>query len=317
MERKINMASFLMPYNSACIKGIAALCIMLGHYLSSFPWYVGGWLHGYLWVGIFFFYSGYGLRRSVETKENYLENFWKHKFRTVLCPYMFAAGAAALFYYLNKKIVWYELVLGPILGFQYNKTLWYVVELLVIYILFYLVQSYWAQSLEIIMCVSYVVLVVLGVLFDIGTWWYISTSTFLMGTMSEYVYDFLNKVKVGRRSLMVAFAFLYAVIIMNEARIIVFPWKETYIITFIQMISVPLFTLMMMCLKFDFEKWGMALVKLLSKISYEVYLWHMLILWINQSWGGISIITYMISVLETIVWAMVLNWCKRKRIIKV
>ena len=75
MERKINMASFLMPYNSACIKGIAALCIMLGHYLSSFPWYIGGWLHGYLWVGIFFFYSGYGLRRSVETKENYLENF--------------------------------------------------------------------------------------------------------------------------------------------------------------------------------------------------------------------------------------------------
>lgn len=116
---------------------------------------------------------------------------------------------------------------------------------------------------------------------------------------------------------MVAFAFLYAVIIMNEARIIVFPWKETYAITFIQMISVPLFTLMMMCLKFDFEKWEMTLVKLLSKISYEVYLWHMLILWINQSWGGISIITCMISVLETIVWAMVLNWCKRKWIIKV
>lgn len=85
---------------------------------------------------------------------------------------------------------------------------------------------------------------------------------------------------------MTAFAFLYAVIIMNEARIIVFPWKETYVITFIQMISVPLFTLMMMCLKFDFEKWGMTLVKLLSKISYEVYLWHMLILWINQSCGG-------------------------------
>ena len=69
--------------------------------------------------------------------------------------------------------------------------------------------------------------------------------------------------------------------------------------------------------KFDFEKWEMTLVKLLSKISYEVYLWHMLILWINQSWGGISIITCMISVLETIVWAMVLNWCKRKWIIRV
>lgn len=41
--------------NSMCIRGIAAICIMLGHYLSSFPWYVGAWFHGFLWVGIFSF----------------------------------------------------------------------------------------------------------------------------------------------------------------------------------------------------------------------------------------------------------------------
>lgn len=109
------------------------------------------------------------IEKKRRDKRKLFRKLLEHKFRTVLCPYMFAAGAAALFYYLNKKIVWYELVLGPILGFQYNKILWYVVELLVIYILFYLVQSYWAQSLEIIMCVSYVVLVVLEVLFNIGT----------------------------------------------------------------------------------------------------------------------------------------------------
>ena len=300
--------------NSMCIRGIAAICIMLGHYLSSFPWYVGAWFHGFLWVGIFFFYSGYGLRISVEYKENYLEKFWNHKIKNVFLPYMLAAGAATLFYSDKYKLPWYKIVIGPLIGYRYNTTLWYVVELFFLYIIFYIVYKYRPKALEIIMGICYFVFVIMGVFFDIGTWWYISTSAFLMGIMyKNYIdifYTLLRKIKLY---INLIFALLYSVIVLNQAGILKLPWKETYIITLIQMIMIPLFVLVIWNMDIRFEGVWQNILNSLGKISYEIYLWHMLILLVNQSicFGG-RIIECVLSIIETVIWAMALNCMKRK-----
>lgn len=41
-ERQID--KFLSESNSISVKGLAAICVMFGHYFESFPWYVGGWV---------------------------------------------------------------------------------------------------------------------------------------------------------------------------------------------------------------------------------------------------------------------------------
>ena len=47
--------------NSKCIKGIAAVMIMLGHFTANFTnTSMQYFFAGNLWVGLFFFYSGYG-----------------------------------------------------------------------------------------------------------------------------------------------------------------------------------------------------------------------------------------------------------------
>lgn len=164
------------------------------------------------------------------------------------------------------------------------------------------------------MGICYFVFVIMGVFFDIGTWWYISTSAFLMGIMyKNYIdifYTLLRKIKLY---INLIFALLYSVIVLNQTGILKLPWKETYIITLIQMIMIPLFVLVIWNMDIRFEGVWQNILNSLGKISYEIYLWHMLILLVNQSicFGG-RIIECVLSIIETVIWAMALNCMKRK-----
>ena len=66
------------------LKGIACIGIVLSHILpvSYFPIfrYIA---IGYMWVGIFFFYSGYGLFYSYYNKPNYEKSFLINKFTNI------------------------------------------------------------------------------------------------------------------------------------------------------------------------------------------------------------------------------------------
>ena len=102
-------------------------------------------------------------------------------------------------------------------------------------------------------------------------------------------------------------------IVLNQAGILKLPWKETYIITLIQMIMIPLFVLVIWNMDIRFEGVWQNILNSLGKISYEIYLWHMLILLVNQSicFGG-RIIECVLSIIETVILSMALNCIKRK-----
>ena len=58
---------------SDCWKGLASIFIMLGHICpNNTPVFIRFFLSGNLWVGLFFFYSGYGLQYSLEYNRNYI-----------------------------------------------------------------------------------------------------------------------------------------------------------------------------------------------------------------------------------------------------
>lgn len=122
-----------------CLRGVFALEIVIGHVIRYEPtllYPLGKFM--IISVAFFFFISGWGLCRSYHQKEHYLDKFLVRK-----CPYLivlsllaFAVRIVVLLvtrnYDTNQYIVIYYL----------ENTNWYIWELLVFYILFYLIYRF-------------------------------------------------------------------------------------------------------------------------------------------------------------------------------
>ena len=68
--------------NSLPVRGLAAICVIFAH-TGVIPF----WKHGYMFVGLFFFFSGYGLIKNVISKPRYLDSFLFHRFPSIIVPY--------------------------------------------------------------------------------------------------------------------------------------------------------------------------------------------------------------------------------------
>ena len=84
---------FLSLKVSKGIQGFFAICIITHHFSQQYI-YVGEGtgaltlfgLIGFLFVGVFFFFSGYGLFKSYKTKPGYLDGFLRKRLPVVLVP---------------------------------------------------------------------------------------------------------------------------------------------------------------------------------------------------------------------------------------
>lgn len=85
---------FCNQHNARCMKGVAAICIMLSHLISS-PKPLTILFYGPLWVGVFFFYSGYGLYTKVN-EPDYLNGFLLKKAKKIYLPFLLAESAYTL-----------------------------------------------------------------------------------------------------------------------------------------------------------------------------------------------------------------------------
>ena len=126
--------------------GFCALGIML-HHMSQTIYFAGedtGILLfmvdvGVCFVGVFFFFSGYGLYTSLHNKTDYLKGFLKKRLPAVIvpfymCNFVFIAVSA---------ISGYQFEEGELLPYLtgwtlMNTQMWYIVEIFFLYILFYL-----------------------------------------------------------------------------------------------------------------------------------------------------------------------------------
>lgn len=127
--------------------GFCAIGIML-HHMSQTIYFAGedaGILMfmvdvGVCFVGVFFFFSGYGLYTSLRDKPDYLNGFLKKRLPVILipfymCNFVYIAGAALCGYSFQKG----EL-LPYLTGYTLmNTQMWYIVEIFFLYLSFYLV----------------------------------------------------------------------------------------------------------------------------------------------------------------------------------
>lgn len=305
--------------NSKAVQGLCAVLIILHHLSQSESLMENVPLHyvnevGVLVVGIFFFCSGFGLIKSMQTKKTYFDGFLKKRLVTVLVPFylinfmylIYMAYVGRIFEGMAAQEIAVKLVLY-ITGLQLiNSHAWYIVTIVFLYIIFYLLFR--KQKNEVL---SYSIMGLLVCAYTVagaclnhgdwwlqGEWWYNTCLLFFIGMLYA---RFEEKLKACFHKIylvllpasIVLFVFVYRANIwmlnnvsywcefdpeLSQAEVI----KGRFMCLGCQLPAVILFVLaavliMMKC------KFSNPVLKLFGRLSLEIYLCHNMIIMFLRS----------------------------------
>ena len=240
---KSQINPFLDKDTSVSIKGVAAFSVMMGHLSSSLPWYISLLFPGGLWVAVFF-YSGYGMHLGL-TKNPEQKGFLKKKIYRILLPFIIAE---ILYWTVCPDMSIDDLLKGILCLKLLNPVLWYVEELLVMLSIFYalnkILKDKYSRYCITIHLALWLVFMLLSVIFDIGVWWYISTSAYLVGITAalkkEKLLAYANR-EYNIFDCSVIFTSLYAFLILLNTNVIELNHLKNYSVVLINIISAPFF----------------------------------------------------------------------------
>lgn len=171
---------FLSPEVMKSLRGFAAIGVILHHISQEWTFQESGILTpfvnaGAYFVAIFFFCSGYGLLKSLDTKKDYFKGFIKKRVvRAIVVPFYVNAVIYALFYAVAKiplePAQWVTNLLGITMM---NQFAWFPIVLVILYLLFYFCFRFIKNR-----PVCFVIIFICMVLMGIGTcimghyaWW--------------------------------------------------------------------------------------------------------------------------------------------------
>ncbi len=188
---------FLSLSTSKMLLGFFSVLIVFHHLVQQSGGNEAGILFlledfGVGFVGVFFFFSGFGLYESMKKKEGYIRGFLKKRLPSVLIPF-YTVIAVFLAYFLpqTEKIETKELI-GWITGWKLiNSHMWYIVEIVFLYIIFYLLFR-WIKNRKISVALLFAAVIALvvwslrrchGDAWFQGEWWYNTTLLFPIGVL--------------------------------------------------------------------------------------------------------------------------------------
>lgn len=200
---------FLSLNLSKRIQGFCAVCIVMHHFVQQFVLYGDGIEAlgifsdiGFLFVGIFFFFSGYGLYKSYKIKPHYLNNFLKKRLPVVLVPLYIVntiltvivlTTGSKIYNDMNPLAIGMNSFLYKITTFLaitlMNSNAWYMITITMFYIVFYVAFKNYSneeRALKAILVFSVIYAAVgifsgFGFFWFQGEWWYNSSFLFIIG----------------------------------------------------------------------------------------------------------------------------------------
>ncbi len=198
---------FLSLTTSKSLLGIAAVLIVL-HHLAQLLGNLGmdqGSLAcledvGVCFVGLFFFFSGYGLICSKNGKADYFKTFLRKRFPSILVPFYFCIIIFVIFSLLMQMPMSVPEIAAYLSGWWLlNTQMWYVVEIAFFYLAFYLVFQHVRNEKTgiVIMGVLIGIMVAASILIGHGPecesdkwlqgeWWFNTSFMFLFGMIAAH-----------------------------------------------------------------------------------------------------------------------------------
>ncbi len=162
-----------------CLQGICSVCIICHHMSQTGAFQKAGELSlfrdmGVCFVGIFFFCSGYGLIKSMQTKPAYMDTFLKKRLPAVLVPFYTMTAAFAVYDIVvgtrMSAVQWILSLSGLIL---INSHAWYIIEIVLLYLVFYFSFTRIRSEKKAFFIIGIFILVqmILGVIWGHLAWW--------------------------------------------------------------------------------------------------------------------------------------------------
>lgn len=166
---------------------------------------------GVFFVGVFFFCSGYGVYTSLKTKPNYLKGFLRKRLSAILVPFYTGNTIFVLTAVLFGETFTKTELINALTGWVLlNTQLWFIVEIFILYIIFYILFKALKDEkiAYIFMGVFILALMVTSLLLghDLqtksggawlkGEWWYNGIFIFFIGmTFSRYYNALIANIK--------------------------------------------------------------------------------------------------------------------------
>lgn len=172
-------------------------------YQGSFSYFENA---GVLFVGFFFFCSGYGLITSLRTKTEYLKGFLVKRVCTVLVPFFLCNYLYMLVTLLLGTKYTSRDLLTAFFGLKLlNSQMWFAVEIMILYLIFFLAFRFLSKRNEkigyLVIAVTILCIITAGIFLGhdynaLGTntwfrgeWWYNTTPLFLLGMLFSRFYS--------------------------------------------------------------------------------------------------------------------------------
>lgn len=282
------------------LKGIFVIIVILHHIAQHMdPYGLLLILHyvGYLAVGAFFFISGFGLTKSIQRNDAYLNGFIYKKMARIYLPFIVINLLTVIVLYVNGTTFTYDMFTKYIIGIKLiDGTLWFIVTILILYFFFYLSfkKDYNLRSLFIVTILTLIYILVC-IFFDMSKQTYVSSLCFPVGIYYAFFEEKINSIIYNKFVLILSlFLFFFLVIgILYKTNIL----PKADINLFISSVFFIIF-IVILFLKINPNSF---IFNLIGKISLEIYLLHMKVLIIFSFFtkldSGFWIILYLFTVI--------------------
>lgn len=170
-------------HSTKAVKGLCAIFVMFSHIFTQLSW------TGFLAVGIFFAFSGYGLLYSWKTKSNYLAGFLRKRVIKVFVPFVTAYIVSIILHLILEDKIWISNFVKDMVYLKFLPTAWYVIAIVVFYMAFYLIASLSKSEWKVlfVMIVFWFGYCLMCIVTKMGTFWYNSSLGFIIGILGAIV----------------------------------------------------------------------------------------------------------------------------------
>ncbi len=326
----------LDKYNSNKIKGLLAILIIMHHlsiYIKDVILFKILTIIGIIAVSAFFFYSGYGLMTSYLKKESYIKDFLNKRIMKIVIPYIIAIMFTGLAYLLTRQLtprkIFNSLVEGePIVRFS-----WYVLAIIILYVVFYLLAKFLKKKKMINIAVfggTILYCIVVNNVLGFNNWWVNSCFAFFIGIFwasykERYTITLKDKNKIIRYAiilLIILFVIIGFQFFTSEyaAMDII---NNTDLADDIMRQPIPVINMNIICIVLLFMLFNILekvrlndkVFTFLGNISFEIYLYHGLVMYLLRNSCYYCRIDYIYAILViglSIILAKLMNVANNK-----
>ena len=260
------------------LKGLLALMVMFSHIVPNVDFGIFKELgnYGAVAVGMFFFISGYGLLKSLLSKDDYLQHFLSKRFYKLLPPIIIVTLC-----FIPLRMLWQgeslvDLVSLLAQGSTLSPNAWYVYVIILYYFMFYILfkvikrKSYALVAVTLFVAVYIIVVKRLGW----GACWYMSSHCFPLGMFCCYFEDSIKKLYRRKACLLVHIVAMLVLCYSGVGSYLGWPAWGSLIYYLIPLLVMPL----MYTMSFG----ASPFLRFTGKISYEIYILHGVFIYIGK-----------------------------------